>query len=70
MAVGARWGSVGGPSGVSNTGVRVEDLVEVEVLLVDELLEGGDLANLLDSVDLVLLVTVDGKTGRVVATVL
>jgi hypothetical protein len=61
---------VSGPSGVRNTGVRVEDLVEVEVLLLDELLERGDLADLLDGIDLVLLVAIDGETGGVVAAVL
>lgn len=61
---------MGGPSGVCNAGVRVEDLGLVEVALLDELLEGGDLADLLDGEDLVLLVTVDGETGRVVTTVL
>lgn len=70
MAVDARWRTVGGPSGVCNTGVRVKDLVEVEVLLFNELLQRGDLADLLDGEDLVLLVTVDGKTGGVIATVL
>lgn len=61
---------MGGPSGVCNTGVRVEDLGLVELALLDELLEGGDLADLLDGKDLVLLVTIDGETGGVVATVL
>jgi hypothetical protein len=70
VAVDARGGAVGGPSGVRDTGVRVEDLVEVELLLLDELLECGDLADLLDGVDLVLLVAIDGKTGGVVAAVL
>lgn len=55
---------------MSNTSVAIENLVEVEVLFLDELLQGGDLADLLDGVDLILLVTVDGETGRVVATVL
>jgi hypothetical protein len=54
---------VGSPSRVGDTGVRVEDLVEVEALLSDELLQRGDLADLLDCVDLILLVTVDGKTS-------
>lgn len=53
-----------------NTGVRVEDLVQVVVLLVDQLLQGSDLADLLDGEHLVLLVAIDGKTGRVVPTVL
>lgn len=70
MAVDTRWGTVSGPSGVGDTGVRVEDLVEVEVLLLDKLLQRGDLADLLDGVDLILLVTVNGKTSRVVTTVL
>lgn len=62
MAVDARWGTVGGPSGVCNTGVRVKDLGQVEVLLLDELLQRGDLADLLDGEDLILLVTVNGQT--------
>ena len=70
MAVDTRGGTVGGPSGVGNTGVAVKDLVEVEVLLLDELLQRGDLADLLDGVDLILLVAVNGKTSRVVTTVL
>ena len=61
---------MGSPSCVCNAGVRVEDLGLVEVALLDELLERGDLADLLDREDLVLLVAVDGKAGRVVATVL
>jgi hypothetical protein len=70
MAVDTRRGTVGGPSGVGNTRVRVKDLVEVEVLLLDELLQRGDLADLLDCVDLILLVAVNGETGRVVTAVL
>jgi hypothetical protein len=69
MAVEARRRAVGGPSGVSDTGVRVEDLVEAKALLLDELLQRGDLADLLDCVDLIFLVAVDGETRRVVAAV-
>jgi hypothetical protein len=69
MAVDTRRRAVGGPSGVGDAGVRVEDLVEVEVLLLDELLQRRDLADLLDRVDLILLVAVNGETGRVVAAV-
>ena len=60
---------MGGPSGVGDTGMRVKDLVETEVLLLNELLQRGDLADLLDCVDLILLVAVDGETRRVVAAV-
>lgn len=70
MAVDTRWRAVGGPAGVCNTGVRVEDLVQVEALLLDQLLQRSDLADLLDGVDLVPLVAVDGQAGRVVAAVL
>jgi len=61
--------TVGGPSGVCNTGVVVKDLGHVGLLLLDELLQLGDLANLLVGKDLVLLVAIDGNTGGVVATV-
>lgn len=61
--------AVGGPSGVCNTGVVVEDLSEVGLLLLDELLQLGDLANFLEGEDLVLLVAIDGDTGGVVAAV-
>jgi len=69
MAVYAGWRSVSSPSSVSNGGVGVEDLVQVEVGLVDQLLQGGNLADLLDRIHLVLLVAVNGKTGGVIATV-
>jgi hypothetical protein len=50
--------------------VRVEDLVQVGLLLFDQLLQLGDLADLLERKDLVLLVTIHRQTGGVVATVL
>ena len=70
MAVDARGHTVSCPPGVGNTGVRVEDLGQVGLLLLNELLQLGDLANLLECKDLILLVTVDGETGRVVSAVL
>lgn len=51
---------MGGPSGVGNAGVGVKDLVKIDIGLVDELLELGNLAHLLEGENLVLLVTVDG----------
>jgi hypothetical protein len=70
VAVQARRRTVGGPAGVGDTGVGVEDLGEVGLGLLDELLELGDLANLLEGEDLVLLVAVDSQAGGIVATVL
>jgi hypothetical protein len=70
VAVDARRRTVGGPSGVGNAGVWIKHLGEIEVLLIDELLQRSDLADLLDSEDLILLVAVDSQTGRVVAAVL
>lgn len=69
MAIEAGWGAVGGPSGVCNAGVRVEDLGEVWLLILDQGLQLGDLADLLEGEDLVLLVAVYSQTGRVVAAV-
>lgn len=48
------------PSSVCNTSVRVEDFGHIWVLVFDELLELGDLADLLESKHFVLLVAIDG----------
>jgi hypothetical protein len=58
------------PSGVCNADVRVELECWVWLLLFDELLQLCDLADLLESVDFILLISVDCETCRVVATVL
>lgn len=58
-----------GPASVSNSSVRIESLGEVWLRLGNELLQFGDLANLLEGKDLILLVTVDSKTGGVITTV-
>lgn len=63
MAVDARRRTVGGPTGVCNTAVCVEDLCEVGLLLLDELLQLGDLADLLESKHLISLVSVDCQTS-------
>ena len=70
MAVGAGWGAVGGPAGVSNAAVRVEDLGQIELVLVNKLLQLSDLANLLEGKHLLLLVSIDCETRRVVPAVL
>lgn len=69
VAVGSAWGTVGGPSSVCDTGVVVEDLGKVWLLGSDELLQLGDLADLLEGEDLVLLVAIDGETCGVVSSV-
>jgi hypothetical protein len=61
--------AVSGPAGVCNAGMAVKDLGQVDVRGIDELAELGDLANLLEGNDLVLLVAVDAETGRVVTAV-
>jgi hypothetical protein len=48
---------------VGDACVRVEHLGLVEVCLLNKLLQGGDLADLLDREDLILLVTVYGQAG-------
>ena len=70
MAVQPRRGTVGGPASVGNTGMRIKDLGHVGLLLVDQSLELGDLANLLEGQDGVLLVAIDSETGRIISTVL
>ena len=70
VAIETRWGAVGGPSCVCNASVRIEDLSQVGLLLLDELLQLGNLAHLFEGQDLVLLVAIYSQTGRVIATVL
>jgi hypothetical protein len=69
MAIEARWGAVSGPSCVCNTSVRIKDLSQVGLLILDQLLQLGNFADLLEGKDLVLLVTIYSQTSRVIATV-
>lgn len=57
------------PSGMRNSSMRIKDLVEIWGFILNELLQLGNLANLLVSKDLILLVTVDCQTGRVISSV-
>lgn len=61
---------MGGPSGVGDASMRVKHLVEVGLGLIDELSQLGHLAHLLEGKDLILLVAIDGQTGRVIAAIL
>lgn len=53
-----------------NTGMRIENLVQIRLLLLNQLLQLSHLADLLESKDLVLLVTIYSQTCRIIATVL
>ena len=59
MAVRRGGGAVGGPAGVGDAGVGIKDLLQVDIGLVDELLELGHLANLLEGHHLIPLVAID-----------
>lgn len=54
---------------MSNAGVGVKDLVHVGLVLLDELLQLVDLADLLEGEDFTAAVAVDGQTRGVIATV-
>ena len=69
MAVQSGRSAVGGPSGVCNASVRVKDLSEVWFALLNQLLQLGDLADLLEEKHLSGLVAIDTYSRRVVATV-
>ena len=58
-----------GPSSVCDTGMGVKDLGHVRVLFFDELLELGNLANLFEGKDFILLVAVNSQTCRVIASI-
>jgi hypothetical protein len=59
-----------GPASVSDTAVRVKHLIEVELVLINQLLQLGHLADLLEREDLILLVAIDRETGGVVPAIL
>lgn len=58
-----------GPSGVCNANVGVELHCEVHARSLNELLQLGHLANLLESINFILLVPVDCESSGVVSTV-
>lgn len=60
---------MGCPSGVCNASVRVEDLGQIWLLILDQLLKLCDLAHLLEGEHFVFLVAIHCQTSRVVATV-
>lgn len=70
MAVHSGGWAVGSPPGVSDSGVRIENLVEIRLRLLNELLQLGNFANLFESKDFIFLITVHSQTGRVVPSVL
>ena len=69
MAVAPRGLTVCGPSCVCNTSVRVKDLGQIWLFLLDELLEFGNLANLLECKHFIFLVPIDSKASRVLREV-
>lgn len=60
---------MGGPASVCDTAMGIENLGFVDTRGLDELLELSDLADLLESKNLLFLVTVYGETGGVVAAI-
>ena len=57
------------PSGVCNTGVGIEDLCEIWLLVLDELLQLCNLANFLERKYFILLITIHGETCRIVSSI-
>ena len=57
------------PTGVSNASMGFKGLCEVGLLVFNEFLQLGNLANFFEGTNFIFLVTVDRKTGRVIATV-
>ena len=69
VAVKSRRGAMGGPACVGDAAMRIEHLRQVQLGLVDELLELGHLAHLLEGEHLMLLVAIDSKARRVVPAI-
>ena len=69
MAIDTRRLTVSSPPGVCDARMRVEHLGQVWLGLRNELLELGDLADLLESENLIVLITVDAQTCRIIASI-
>ena len=61
---------MGGPASVCNTAMRIKDLCGIDTGLCNKLSKFHHLAHLFKRKHLILLVAVDDKSGRVVASVL
>lgn len=59
MAVQSRWLTMGSPSSVCDTSVRIKDLGHVDARVVDELSQFSDLSHFFECKDFISLVTVD-----------
>lgn len=70
MAVEAGGLAVSSPPGVRDSGMGNKGNIGVRLLLLNQSLEFVDLANLLESEDLILFVSIDRNAGGVVSTVL
>jgi hypothetical protein len=70
MTVEGRGLTVCGPSSVRNTSVGHEFLVHVDFLFIDQLSQCSNLADLLEEVDFILAVAVNGHASRIISTVL
>ena len=55
---------------LTNAGMAVKNFLEINVGSIDQFLELGNLANLLEGNNFIFLVSIDAKTCRVVTTVL
>ena len=69
MTVQTRRRTMGRPSSMGNTSVRVKNLGHVHIGLGNQLLQFGNLSDLFKGIDLILLVPVHRKTSGVIPTV-
>ena len=70
MTIETRWLAMSGPPSVCNASMRIKDLLHVDIALLNELSEFGNLANLLEGKHLILLVAVNCQSCGVIAAVL
>ena len=70
VTVPARRSTMSGPACVSNTSVRLKSLGQVRLAFIDKLLQLCNLSDFFVGSHFFLLVAVNGKSGRVITTVL
>lgn len=58
------------PASMRNTGVCHEFLVHIDVLLINQLSQCGDFADLFEKINFILTVAIDGHSSGIISTIL
>lgn len=69
MTIESRWLTVGSPTGVCYTSVRIEGLLHVDFGLCNQVLQFGNFAHLLEGKDFIFLVAINSEASGIVSSI-